>query len=235
MIVEEVSLLIAFSAGFLSFFSPCLLPLIPAYISYITGISTNEEVNKNKLFVLKRTLGFVLGFTIIFVLMGASSSFLGSLFIRNQLLFSKLSGILIIIMGLKMMNIINMNFLNLEKRIQAPKKVTNWISSVLIGMAFAAGWTPCFGPILASILVYAGGADTVSHGIYLLVIYSIGMAIPFIIAALFINKYKAFMGKVSYKMTYIPKISGLIMVVFGILIFFDKVVDISRLLLQIGG
>lgn len=231
MNLENVSLSIAFGAGFLSFFSPCILPLVPVYIMYITGISVEEEINQSKLLAFKRTMGFVLGFTIIFMIMGTSAGFLGKIFIRNREIFSKISGILIMIFGFNMMGILNLNILKLEKRLKAPKKMTNWFSSILMGMAFAAGWTPCFGPVLASILVYAGSSATVSKGVYLLLIYSIGMAIPFILTSLFINTFNRFIQKAERFIPYIPKISGFIMIVFGVLVFFNKVVYISRFLL----
>lgn len=230
MDLGNVSLPIAFGAGFLSFFSPCILPLIPVYIMYMTGISLESELEKNRVVALTRTLGFVIGFTIIFMIMGTSASFLGKAFIKNREIFSKISGILIIIFGLKMMGILKLEFLNMEKKATAPRKISNWFSSILMGMAFAAGWTPCFGPVLASILIYAGGADTISKGIYLLLVYSIGMAIPFILTALFINTFTKFIEKAGKFIAYIPKVGGFIMVIFGVLVFFNKVIDISRLL-----
>lgn len=228
---ESISLPIAFIAGFLSFFSPCILPMIPVYIMYITGINVEEELDKRKIFALTRTLGFVLGFTIIFMIMGTSASFIGKVFIRNKEIFMKLSGLLIFFFGLKMTGTINFNFLNYEKKVKTPKQITSWIGSVLLGMAFAAGWTPCFGPVLASILVYAGGSSTVGMGVYLLLAYSIGMAVPFILTALFINQFSRFMKKTEKIMVYIPIISGIIMIIFGILVFFDKIKLISGLLI----
>lgn len=231
MFAKDVSLSIAFGAGFLSFFSPCILPLIPAYIMYLTGSTMEDEIQEKRLFALVRTLGFVIGFTIIFMIMGTSASFLGKIFIRNKELFAKISGVLITIFGLNMMGILKLNFLNMEKRVSAPKKITNWFSSLLMGMAFAAGWTPCFGPALASILIYAGGTDTISKGIFLLLVYSIGMAIPFILTALFINVFIKLMERGEKFIVYLPKIGGLIMVIFGLLVFFNKVISISRLLI----
>ncbi|WP_040356114.1 cytochrome c biogenesis CcdA family protein [Schnuerera ultunensis] len=231
MDLGNVSLPIAFGAGFLSFFSPCILPLIPVYIMYMTGVNLESEMEERRLIALTRTTGFVIGFTIIFMIMGTSASFIGKIFIRNKEIFSKVSGALIVIFGLNMMGIIKFRFLNMEKKMKAPKKVSNWFSSILMGMAFAAGWTPCFGPVLASILIYAGGAATVSKGIYLLFIYSVGMAIPFLLTALFINVFSKFLEKMEKVMVYIPKIGGLIMVIFGMLVFFNKVIDISRLML----
>ncbi len=227
----DVSWGAAFGFGFLSFFSPCILPLIPVYIMYITGVSVESELEEKRIFALKRTLGFVLGFTIIFMIMGTSASFIGRIFIRNKSVFSKISGILIILFGLNMAGILNIKFLNMEKRMKAPKKITNWFSSVLMGMAFAAGWTPCFGPVLAAILVYAGNSDTIFKGSMLLLVYSIGMAIPFLLTSLFIGTFTRFLEKGQRWMKYIPKIGGFVMIVFGLLIFFDKMTFISNLLI----
>ena len=227
----DVSLWMSFGAGFLSFFSPCILPLIPVYIMYMTGVSMEDELEDRRMLALSRTFGFVIGFTIIFMIMGTSASFVGKAFSQNKDLFSKISGALIVVFGLNMMGILKFSFLNLGGKLKAPKKMTNWFSSVLMGMAFAAGWTPCFGPVLGSILIFAGGADTVSKGVILLLIYSLGMAIPFMLTALFINQFNKLMIKAEKFIDYIPKIGGFIMVIFGLLVFFDKVINISRLLL----
>lgn len=230
MFASDVSFPIAFGAGFLSFFSPCILPMIPGYIMYITGTNTEEDIADRRIFALIRTLAFVLGFTIVFVVMGSSATLIGKLFIKNKDVFSKISGLIIIVFGLNMMGIIRLRFLDFSKRLTKPKKATSWFSSLLVGMAFAAGWTPCFGPVLASILIYAGGSETISKGILLLLIYSVGMAIPFILTALFINVFDKFLAKTDKFTIYIPKIGGAIMVIFGLLVFFNKVINISRLL-----
>lgn len=230
MFLQEVSWGMAFIAGFVSFFSPCILPLIPAYIMYLTGSTIEEEVNQRRFFALTRTLGFVLGFTLIFMVMGVSASFIGRVFVRNRDIFSKISGILIILFGLNMLGVFKIGAMK-KINIKAPKKITNWFSSILMGMAFAAGWSPCFGPVLAAILVYAGGSETLAQGTLLLVIYSLGMAIPFILTALFINKFIDLMDRYEKYLKYINIVGGFLMVVFGLLVFFDKVVDISRLLL----
>ncbi|MCR3954755.1 MAG: cytochrome c biogenesis protein CcdA [Gudongella sp.] len=231
MINADVSLPIAFGAGFLSFFSPCLLPMIPAYIMYITGVDMEDDLSKVRMTALMRTLGFVLGFTAIFMIMGSSASFLGRAFIQNKEIFFRISGILIILFGLNMMGVLNLKFLGIEKRVKSPKKVTSWFSSILMGMAFAAGWTPCFGPVLASILVFAGTSATVSKGVLLLFIYSVGMAIPFLLTALFINVFIKWLARAEKFLKYMPYISGVILVIFGVLIFFDKMMSISSLLL----
>ncbi|MGO1469277.1 MAG: cytochrome c biogenesis CcdA family protein, partial [Tissierella sp.] len=213
-----------------SFFSACILPLIPAYIMYLTGSTIEEEVNKRRLFALTRTIGFVLGFTIIFIIMGVSASFIGKVFVRNRDIFAKVSGVLIILFGLSMLGVFKLDIMK-KINIKAPKNMTNWFSSILMGMAFAAGWSPCFGPVLGAILVYAGGTETINQGIVLLLIYSAGMAVPFILTALFINKFVELMDKYERYLKYINIIGGILMIVFGLLVFFDKIVDISRLLI----
>ncbi len=230
MFLQEVSWGVAFAAGFLSFFSACILPLIPAYIMYLTGSTIEEEVNERRLFALTRTLGFVLGFTVIFIIMGVSASFIGQVFVKNRDIFAKISGVLIVGFGLNMLGVFKFGILN-KLNIKAPKKMTNWFSSVLMGMAFAAGWSPCFGPVLGAILIYAGGTETIGQGILLLLIYSLGMAVPFILTSLFINKFIELMNKYEKYLKYVNIVGGVLMIAFGLLVFFDKVVDISRLLL----
>src|SRR5699024_762733 len=199
---------------------------------YLTGVTMEEDLKDKILLALSRTLGFIIGFTIIFVIMGTSASFMGKVFIRNKKIFAKISGLLITFFGLNMMGIFNIGFLNRTRQVSTPKKVTNWFSSTLMGMAFAAGWTPCFGPVLASILVYAGGTDTVSKGVILLLIYSIGMAIPFILTALFINIFIDLVNRTEKFLIYLRKIGGLIMVISGLVVFFDKVINNSRVLVE---
>lgn len=231
MFFNDVSLPIAFGAGFLSFFSPCILPMIPGYIMYMTGSTMESEIEERRLFALTRTLGFVLGFTIIFMIMGTSASFIGRLFTKNKELVSRISGLLIILFGLNMAGILKFDLSKLGLKLKTPKKMTSWFSSVLMGIAFAAGWTPCFGPVLASILVYAGGSDTIGKGVLLLLIYSIGMGLPFILTALFINVFTSLMNKAERFMKYFPIVGGVFMVIFGLLVFFNKVVNISKLLI----
>ncbi|MGO1372548.1 MAG: cytochrome c biogenesis CcdA family protein [Senegalia sp. (in: firmicutes)] len=225
---EDVTFTMAFGAGLLSFFSPCILPLIPAYIMYMTGTSIEEELSRKKWLALSRTLGFVLGFTIIFMIMGVSASYIGRIFIQNKGIFTKISGVLIMFFGLNLMGIIDLNFITSKRRAKAPKKVTSFLGATLMGMAFAAGWTPCYGPILASILVKAGLSNDLVSSIYLLLIYSIGMAVPFILTALFINYFTRFLDRVQKWTGYIYKIAGAIMVLFGLLIFFDKISSIAN-------
>lgn len=228
--LTNISSSIAFGAGFLSFFSPCILPLIPAYIMYMADAGTGGGTINKRLAAITRTFGFVLGFSIIFMIMGSSASLIGKIFIKNREMFRRVGGVIIIAFGLSMAGIIDLKVLNLSGRLKAPKKITNWFGATLMGMVFAVGWTPCFGPVLASILIYAGGMASINKGIYLLFIYSVGMAIPFILTAIFVNVFNDIIGKLDKVVMLIPKVGGLIMILFGILMFFDRIAIINRLL-----
>lgn len=226
---QIVTLPLALSAGFLSFFSPCILPLIPAYIMYITGTSAESELNEKKMLAITRTLGFILGFTIIFLIMGLSASFLGQLFARNRMFLLKLSGYVMILLGLNMFGLFKLKFFKIPTLIKAPDQVSGFFSAMVMGLAFAAGWTPCFGPILASIVIYAGASGTVGTGFVLLLVYSIGLAIPFMLTALFINTFNKFLEKSEKYIKYVPKVSGIVLIIFGILILTNKLTALSAL------
>lgn len=222
--MQDVSIIIALLAGIASFVSPCVLPLVPAYVSYITG----STVQKGRLFTLVRAIGFVIGFSIIFILMGASASYLGQLFARYQFIFTKISGILIIIFGLQMVGVLKLDLLYKEVRFKGPKQATNWFSSILMGMAFAAGWTPCVGTVLASILLYAGSSTTVATGVLLLTVYSLGLGIPFILTAVFINKFTSLSNKINKYLPLISKVSGVVMIMFGVLLYLNQIQKLSQ-------
>jgi cytochrome c-type biogenesis protein len=152
--MKDISIVLAFSAGLLSFLSPCVLPMIPAYISYLTGVSVKElKEERPKLLILYKAIGFIIGFSLIFILMGASVTTLGKLLTMHKELFRKIGGVVIIIFGIHTLGIIKLGFLYREKRFLKAEKVNRTFGSVLLGMAFAAGWTPCIGPILSSILI----------------------------------------------------------------------------------
>ncbi|ADL13454.1 cytochrome c biogenesis CcdA family protein [Acetohalobium arabaticum] len=222
--MQEVSIIVALLAGITSFVSPCVLPLVPAYVSYITG----SAAQKGRLFTLVRAIGFVIGFSIIFILMGASASYLGQLFARYQSIFTKISGILIIVFGLQMVGILKFDLLYKEVRFKGPQQATNWFSSILMGMAFAAGWTPCVGTVLASILLYAGSSTTVVTGVLLLTVYSLGLGIPFILTAVFINKFTSLSNKINKYLPLISKVSGVVMIIFGILLYLNQIQKLSQ-------
>lgn len=215
----------------LSFLSPCVLPLVPAYISYLTGASINDIHNKSsKLTVFYKSLGFVIGFSIIFVVMGASVTSLGKIFNQNLRLFRRLSGILIIIFGLHTSGILKLSVFSKEKKFLSFKNTRGTFGSVLLGMAFAAGWTPCVGPILYSILAYASSMDTISKGIMLLVVYSLGLAIPFILTALVIDSLSSKINNLGKYLKLISIISGILMILMGVLIFTNKIGILSNYL-----
>lgn len=226
---QFVSFPLALSAGFLSFFSPCILPLIPVYIMYLTGTTAESELSDKKFLAVSRTLGFVLGFTIVFLIMGLSASFLGQLFARNRMFLLQLSGVTMVLFGLNMFGVFKLKFIKLPKLVTPPDKITGFFSSIVMGLAFGAGWTPCFGPVLASIVIYASTSSTITTGVLLLLIYSIGLAIPFILTALFINTFNKVLEKSQKFIKYIPKISGLVLILFGFLILTNRLSGLGRL------
>ncbi|WP_459837678.1 cytochrome c biogenesis CcdA family protein [Halanaerobaculum tunisiense] len=219
-----MSVFVAFIAGVASFVSPCVLPLVPAYISYITG----SAIDKGRLFTVIRAVGFVIGFSIIFVVMGASASYIGQLFSQYQLLFTKISGVLIVVFGLHMTGILKLKLLYKEFRLDGPTQATNWFSSILMGMAFAAGWVPCVGTVLGSILLYAGAEATLQTGILLLTAYSLGLGVPFIVTAIFIKQFTKFSDRINQYLPVISKVSGVIMIVFGVLLYLNKIQQLSQ-------
>ncbi len=229
--MNNVSLILAFSAGLLSFLSPCVLPLVPAYVSYITGIAIGESsTKKSNLYVLYKSIGFVIGFSIIFIIMGASITSLGIIFLKNQAIFRKVSGILILIFGLHTAGILKIKLLYREKRFFSFSKAQGAFGSILMGMAFAAGWTPCVGPILSSILFYAGSMETISKGIILLVFYSLGLAVPFILTSLAIENLSLKIRSLGKYLKVISVLSGLLMILMGILIFTNNISKLSQYL-----
>ena len=226
-----VEIIIAFSAGLISFLSPCVLPLIPGYISYISGSSLNEIIEKKNVNLLPIIL-FTLGFSIVFIIFGAASTYLGQVLLKNSNELRIAAGMIIIILSLHIIGIIKLNFLNFEKRFQT-KKNTNFISSILIGMAFAFGWTPCIGPILGSILVLAATEENVNMGILLLTSYSLGLAIPFIFAGYLMQKFLLFSKNFRKNINLVSKIGGVILLITGILILSNQLQALGFYLLNI--
>lgn len=227
--MNNISLLLAFSAGLLSFLSPCVLPLVPAYITYITGSAVADlGSGKAKLHTLYKSLGFVLGFSLIFIAMGASITSIGKLLISNMNTFRKIGGAVIVLFGIHITGIIRIKPLYYEKRVIPFEKLGKNISSVFVGMAFAAGWTPCVGPILASILIYAGSMETVGMGILLLTAYSLGLAVPFILTAYAIGSFSNYFRKISRYLNGISIASGILLIIMGTLIFTNKFAALSR-------
>tara|TARA_Y100001970_G_scaffold73717_1_gene93537 strand:+ start:84 stop:791 length:708 start_codon:yes stop_codon:yes gene_type:complete len=225
-----IELLIAFGAGLISFLSPCVLPLIPGYISYISGSSLNEILEKKTVNIIPIIL-FTLGFSLVFISFGATASFLGSVILNNSYELRIASGIIIIIFSLHILGIININFLNYEKRVYTEKK-SGIFSSILVGMAFGFGWTPCIGPILGSILALASTEQSLNRGILLLVFYSLGLAIPFILSGYLIQKFLSFSKNLKSKMNIILKSGGALLLITGILMITNQLQAIGFYLLK---
>ena len=227
--MKDISILLAFSAGLLSFLSPCVLPLVPAYVSYLTGSSIEElKDDKAKLFTLYKSFGFVLGFSIIFILMGVSITSLGKLLIIHKDLFRKVGGTLIVVFGFHTIGVFKVKLFYREKRFLYFDKIKGPFSSVIMGMAFAAGWTPCIGPILSSILIYATSMNSVGKGVLLLLMYSLGLAVPFILTAMAIGSFTKQFRKFSKYLPIISTISGLLMIIMGVIIFMNKLAILSQ-------
>ena len=222
---------IALSAGLISFLSPCVLPLIPGYISYISGSSLNELIEKKNVNIFPIIL-FSIGFSIVFIIFGAASTFLGKVLLQNSYELRLVAGLIIIILSLHIIGIINLKFLNYEKRIQTNFS-KNVFSPILIGMAFAFGWTPCIGPILGSILVLASTEESLSRGILLLSFYSIGLAIPFILSGYLIQKFLIFSKNFKKNINKVSKIGGIILLFTGILIITNQLQALGYYLLEI--
>ncbi len=226
-----LELLIAFSAGLISFLSPCVLPLIPGYISYISGSSLNELLEKKNI-NLNPIILFTLGFSIVFISFGAASTYLGQVLLQNSYELRIVAGLLIIILSLHIIGIINLKFLNYEKRIHTNKN-SHFYSPILIGMAFAFGWTPCIGPILGSILVLAATEENINKGILLLISYSLGLALPFILSGYLIQKFLIFSKNFKKNIHYVSKIGGIILLITGVLILTNKLQALGYYLLNI--
>lgn len=230
----QVNYWTAFTAGVLSFFTPCLLPLVPAYIMYLTGSFDTDDVIKKRKKAVFQTLGFIIGFTIVFMILGVSASFIGRVFAQNKALLSKLSGLIIIFFGLYMSGLIKVPYLTKDYRKNKARTNVTFFSAIAIGMAFAFGWTPCFGPILGAILAStAAMSNTVTEGVKLLFVYSMGMALPFLLTSIFLNVFDeklAFITKHSKK---INVVAGLFLMLIGVLIFTDKLSIVANWLLKL--
>jgi len=226
-----IELLIALGAGLISFLSPCVLPLIPGYISYISGSSLNELIAKKNINLIPLIL-FTAGFSIVFILLGAASTFVGQALLQNSYELRIVAGLVIILLSLHIIGLINIKFLNFEKRIDA-RINSNFYSPILIGMAFAFGWTPCIGPILGSILVLASTEESINKGILLLTFYSLGIAIPFILSGYLIQKFLIFSKNFKKNINLVSKIGGIILLLTGILILTNQLQALGYYLLNI--
>ena len=226
-----IELFVAFGAGLISFLSPCVLPLIPGYVSYITGSSLNELKEKKNTNLFPIIL-FTFGFSLVFITFGAASTYIGQALLQNSYELRIAAGLVIIIFSLHIIGLINLKFLNYEKRIET-KKNNYFYSPILIGMAFAFGWTPCIGPILGSILALAATEESVNKGILLLIFYSLGLALPFILSGYLIQKFLIFSKNFKKNVNLVSKIGGIILLVTGILILTNQLQALGYYLLKI--
>ena len=226
-----IELLIAFGAGLISFLSPCVLPLIPGYVSFISGQSLQELLGSKQIKFLPLIL-FCIGFSTVFIILGASASFLGQKLLQNSEILRIAAGIIIIIFSLQLVGLINISYLNLEKRFEA-KKSQNILFPYVIGLAFGFGWTPCIGPILGSILALASIEETLSRAILLLSFYSLGLALPFILSGYLIQRFLLFSKNFKKNINIISKIGGIILLVTGILILTNQLQMIGFYIIKI--
>ena len=222
---------LAFGAGFISFLSPCVLPLIPGYISYISGESLGDLVEKQKKIILKTVL-FSLGFSLVFISFGATASLIGNILLENSNTLRIIAGIIIIIFSLQLIGILNLNFLNQEKRFQTKNYSNNLFFPVLVGAAFGFGWTPCIGPVLGSILTLAAVESSIGKGILLLSFYSLGLAIPFILSGYGISKFLAFSKNFRKNIKIVSVSGGVILLITGILILTNKLQALGYFILE---
>ena len=226
-----IELLIAFGAGLISFLSPCVLPLIPGYVSFISGQSLQEILKSKKIDILPLIL-FCFGFSTVFIILGASASFLGQTLLQNSETLRVIAGVVIIIFSLQLIGLINISYLNFEKRFEA-KKSKNILFPYLIGLAFGFGWTPCIGPILGSILALASIEETLSKAIILLTFYSIGLAVPFILSGYLIQRFLVFSKNFKKNINLISKIGGIILLITGILILTNQLQAIGFYIIKV--
>jgi cytochrome c-type biogenesis protein len=234
---QNVTLLAAFAAGFLSFVSPCVLPLIPGYISFISGASMEEmrgsgdvAPSTTRLQIFLTSLAFVIGFSIVFVALGASATAVGKFMFARLPLLSKIAGGVLIVFGLHTMGVFRLAFLETEKRVHAQRKPAGPLGAMLVGVAFAFGWTPCIGPILGGILAIAGSKNSVWEGVVLLAVYSLGLGIPFLITSLAINQFFAAVKRIRRYYHAIEVTSGALLVAIGVLIITGQMTIITRYL-----
>ncbi|MDA7637235.1 cytochrome c biogenesis protein CcdA [Candidatus Pelagibacter sp.] len=226
-----IELFIAFGAGLISFLSPCVLPLIPGYVSFISGQSLQEILKSKRINILPLIL-FCFGFSTVFIILGASASFLGQTFLQNSEILRIIAGIIIIIFSLQLIGVINIPYLNYEKRFDA-RKSRNILFPYIIGLAFGFGWTPCIGPILGSILALASIEETLSRAILLLSFYSLGLAIPFVLSGYLIQKFLLFSKNFKKNINIISKIGGVILLITGILILTNQLQAIGFYIIKI--
>ena len=237
--IPSISLIAAFSAGLLSFVSPCVLPLVPSYVSYITGLSveelTREETRSRfRHAIIVNSLLFIAGFSSVFIAFGASASLIGQALITYQDFLRKIGGVVVVIFGLYLLGVLNPKFLQMEKRFHFNARPAGYLGSFLIGVAFAAGWTPCVGPVLGTILLYASTTEGMMDGVILLTFYSLGLGLPFFATALGVNRFLVYFKQVRVYMRGISAVSGVLLITVGVMIYANSLTMITSMLDEYG-
>lgn len=226
--MTDVGVFIALSAGVLSFLSPCVLPLVPSYLTFVTGMSLEDlQEGVNRKATLLHSVLFVTGFSLIFILLGASASFLGQFFKAWEVWIARVGGVVIIALGLHLAGVFRLMPLLQEKRLHLSDKPAGYIGTLGVGMAFGAGWTPCIGPVLGAILTYGFSQDTVWAGVGLLTVYSLGLAIPFLVSALALDWFLRAFRRFRRWIPVVEKASGLLLVFLGLLLITGKFTVLS--------
>jgi cytochrome c-type biogenesis protein len=224
MSMSDFASVVAFVSGLLSFFSPCVLPLVPSYLIFISGISFDDFTRqgageKYRKTVLIHSIAFILGFSFVFICLGLSSSFIGNFFSAYQTYIVRIGGLFLIVMGLFYLNVIKASFLNQEKVIHLREKPLGFMGSFVVGITFSLGWTPCVGPALSSILIIASTTDSILQGVYLLSLYSLGLALPFIASALVFDRLFALLKRSGSVVKYAMRVMGTLLIIIGLLLF----------------
>ena len=217
---------ISFTAGVLSFLSPCVLPLIPSYVSFITGLSI-DDVQRSRRITLIHSLLFVAGFTLVFLALGATATVLGRALFRHRDWVGRIGGVLVIVLGLYLLGVFNLGALNRERRVHIATKPLGYLGTLVVGMAFAAGWTPCIGPILGGVLTYTASSADLSRGLVLLFAYSLGLAVPFLLAALMIDRFMELFQRYRGALLWISRASGVLLIIVGVLMITGSMTVLS--------
>lgn len=217
----SLGLLIAFSAGLLSFLSPCVLPLVPSYVTFITGMNL-EDLHSSRKTTLIHALLFVAGFTLIFLALGAGATVFGQLMLRYRDIISRVGGMLVIVFGLYMLGVFNFAFMQRDTRLYLSHKPLGYFGTLVVGIAFGAGWSPCIGPILGAILTMAANEADLQRGLLLLLTYSMGLAVPFLVAALAVERFLAVFAKLKHQMVWVNRIAGAMLILVGILMVTNR-------------
>jgi cytochrome c-type biogenesis protein len=237
--ITNISLVAAFSAGLLSFVSPCVLPLVPSYISYVTGLSIEQLTDSTARSKLKKTivvnaLLFIGGFSAVFISFGASASFIGQALVTYQDVVRRIGGIVIVVFGLYLLGILNISFLKMEHRFQFRSRPAGYVGSFLIGVAFAAGWTPCVGPVLGTILLYASTTESMMNGVLLLTSYSLGLGVPLFVTALGVDRFLAYFKQARMYLWGVSTVSGVMLIIVGVMIYANSLTMITGFLERAG-